>query len=179
ERLCRDTGTTKEEIGAKVGKSRAYVYGRLKLLDLCQPGRQAFFENKLDASRALLIARIPDEKLQLKALEEATRTDYYGSAPSVRSLQTWLQQNVMLHLNRAVFKITDASLVEAAGTCGECPKRTGAAPELFADVDNADICTDPKCFHKKEDAHRAQIVAAAKAQGLEVIDGKQAKALRP
>ena len=31
--------------------------------------------------------------------------------------------------------------------------RTGANPDLFADVAGADVCTDPKCFHTKVEAH--------------------------
>ena len=52
-----------EQVGAKIGKSRSYVYGRLKVLDLCQQGREALREGQLDFSKALLIARIPDEGL--------------------------------------------------------------------------------------------------------------------
>lgn len=179
ERLCRDTGIAKEDIGAKIGKSRSYVYGRLKLLDLCQDARQAFYDGKLDASRALLIARIPDEKLQLKALKEFTTEGYGGRTLSVRECQDWLLRNTMLRLDKAPFKITSETLLPAAGSCRACPKRTGANPELFSDVDGADVCTDPKCYAKKETAHQEQVRAEAEAKGLKVIDGKEARELRP
>jgi hypothetical protein len=45
----------------------------------------------------------------------------------------------------------------AAGNCTTCPKRTGANPDLFADVQSVDICTDPACFHSKEAAHRVEL----------------------
>lgn len=64
---------TVEDIAAKVGKSKAYVYGRMKLLALCKEARDAFYEGDLSASVALLIARIPVPELQQKALEEVRR----------------------------------------------------------------------------------------------------------
>jgi hypothetical protein len=48
---------------------------------------------------------------------------------------------------------------------------------LFADVKSADVCIDPACFHKKEDAHAAAQVATAKAKGQTVIAGKEAQEL--
>jgi ParB/RepB/Spo0J family partition protein len=178
ERLVRETGLRKEDIGAKIGKSRGYVYGRLKLLDLGTEARQAFYDGKVDFSRALLIARIPDPKLQIKAVEEATG-DEYNDAPSVREFQQWLHQNVMLRLDQAGFDIKSESLVAKAGSCVACPKRTGANPDLFADVKSADVCTDPKCFDGKKEAHYAQIAKQAEAKGQKVILGKEAKELMP
>jgi ParB/RepB/Spo0J family partition protein len=176
EHLMQHTGLNADELGAKVGKSRSYIYAKLKLLDLCQEVKQALRDGTIDASRALLIARIHDGKLQLKALNAATLpTGSNVDAMGVRAFSTWLQQNVMLRLEHAPFQITDAHLVPSAGSCMGCPKRTGAAPDLFADVASADICTDPACHQAKEQAHRAQLVATAQKKGLRVIDGAEAK----
>jgi ParB/RepB/Spo0J family partition protein len=164
-----------DAVGSKIGKSRSYVFARLKLLDLCQQCKHALREGQIDASRALLIARIPDTALQVKALTEATRANALGEVASVRNLQIWLQANVMLRLERAVFNIADRRLVASAGSCKDCPKRTGANPDLFADVDGADICTDPVCFHGKEDAHRAVLKARADKNGQRFIEGKEAQ----
>jgi len=56
-----------EDLGALIGKSRAYVYARMKLLDLCPDARKLLDTGGIDASVALLIARIPDAKMQAKA----------------------------------------------------------------------------------------------------------------
>lgn len=180
QRLCEETGLQKEQVGERIGKSRAYVYGRLKLLDLTSGPREALRRGDIDGSKALLIARIPDEKLQVKALEAATEKDHQGSPRlSYRALQTWVQQNVMLKLSSAKFSIIDASLVPAAGACPACPKRTGANPDLFTDVDGPDVCIDPTCFHGKEAAHSESLVAMARAKGMEVIEGREAKEVMP
>ena len=175
EALMQHSGLSADQVGAKIGKSRSYVYGRLKLLDLALESKQALREGKIDASRALLIARIPDGKLQMKALEFATSpSGYPPEPPSVRRLQDWLKANVMLRLDQAIFKLTDVRLVEEAGSCAACPKRTGANPDLFTDVESADICTDPACYHGKEEAHRAQLVKKAEAKGMRIVQDKEA-----
>ena len=179
EQLMQHSGINADEVATKIGKSRTYVFNRRKLLDLSPECKTAIREGQIDASRALLIARIPDSKLQLKALAEAQRKDFRGEVPSVRSFQTWLKQNVMLYLENAVFKITDARLIADAGSCNDCPKRTGANPDLFVDVDSADVCTDPVCFHAKEEAHRARLRAQAEKKGIRLIEGAEAKELIP
>jgi ParB/RepB/Spo0J family partition protein len=64
---------TVEEIAAKVGKSRSYVFARLKLCALCPEARKAFYAGDLDASRALLIARIGHHDTQRQALKDVTK----------------------------------------------------------------------------------------------------------
>jgi len=177
EQLMQHSGLTAEEVGAKIGKSRSYVYGRLKLLNLCQEGREAMREGWLPASHALLIARMPSSKLQVSAL--GNMRDYGGSLISHRAAAELMQRQYMLSLSKAPFQITDANLVPAAGSCRQCPKRTGAEPDLFADVKGADTCTDPACYKAKEEAHSKRAREQAKARGLEVIDGRQAKELVP
>lgn len=175
QQLMEHTGLNADGVAAKIGKSRAYVYSRTKLLDLGVDGRTALREGKIDASRAILIARIPDSKLQLKALEYATTPQGYpADNPSVRVLQNWLKDNVMLKLEHAIFDIKDSRLVADAGNCTACPKRTGANPDLFIDVGSADICTDPACFHGKEQAHRNQMFKKAESKGMRVVQGKEA-----
>lgn len=177
EQLVEHTGLSAEEVGAKIGKSRSYVYNRLKLLNLCPEGRQAMRDGWLPASHALLIARMPSSKLQIDAL--GNMRDYADTLISFRAAQDLVQRQYMLGLSKAPFQITDATLVPAAGNCRECPKRTGADPDLFADVKGADTCTDPACYHSKEEAHRQRAREQAEARGLEVIEGREAKQLVP
>lgn len=178
EALMQHGHANADQVAAKIGKSRAYVYARLKLLDLAPDCREALRNGHIDASRALRIARIPDLKLQTKALGEASRTNYRGDpAMGVREFDSWLQQNVMLRLEHAPFSITAVNLVEGVGSCKDCPKRTGANPDLFADVNSPDLCTDPACHASKAEAHRTTLRTQAEAKGMRVIDGKEAKGI--
>jgi ParB/RepB/Spo0J family partition protein len=166
-----------DQIAAKLGKSRGYIYARLKLCALNAKARKAFYDGKLNASTALLIARIPVEKLQAEALKDIT--EGYRGVMAYREAADHIQRNYMLRLDQAKFKITDASLVAAAGSCAECPKRTGANPDLFSDVGRADVCTDPECFNGKRAAHSERLRLAAEESGQKVITGKEAKKIMP
>jgi ParB family chromosome partitioning protein len=70
----------------------------------------------------------------------------------VRELAAWIESNILLQLASAPFDKQDEALVPAAGSCSNCPKRTGFNKLLFADV-RKDSCTDPQCFRAKIDAH--------------------------
>ena len=168
-----------DEVAQRIGKSRSYVYARLKILDLCETGRTALREGKLDFSAGLYIARIPNEQLQIKALEEAIKPDFQGDRMSAREVQYMVRHDFMLDLKHAKFDQEDASLCPNADSCSACPNRTGANPDLFTDVGSADVCTNPPCYHSKEDAHAAQLRERAQASGAHIITGREAKALIP
>ncbi|ASI68528.1 hypothetical protein BA022_08135 [Diaphorobacter nitroreducens] len=179
EVLMRTGNINADQVAAKIGKSRSYVYARLKILDLHTNAREALRSGDIDFSKALLIARIPDEALQLKALRYCSERNYLGEPRGQRDCAQHVQQNYMLKLSGAPFKITDAGLVPKAGSCKECPKRTGANPDLFQDVGSADVCTDPPCFHAKEEAHATAMKREALARGQQIIEGREAKTLMP
>lgn len=178
--LCDATGIDKSEIGIRIGRSRSYVYARLKLLDLCPEAKDALRAGHLDSSKAVLIARIPDHKLQIKALKEFTEKNHLNEDRlSYRGAVEWIRNNVMLKLSDARFKVSDASLLADVGSCEGCQKRTDANPDLFNDMDSPGICIDPKCFHQKEDAHTAKLIEQQRKKGFEVIEGKEAKEIMP
>jgi len=56
-----------DQVADLLGVSRTTVFNRLKLLDLCEEARKPLNEGKLSPSVALLIARLPDSKMQAKA----------------------------------------------------------------------------------------------------------------
>lgn len=166
-----------DEIAARVGKSRAYVYGRLKLLDLCEPARNLFAADKLNASTALLIARIPDAKLQARAAGEITAAGPDAEPLSFRAAVAHLQANYMLRLADAPFNPKDDLLLPEAGACGPCPKRAANNPDLFGDVQRADVCTDPGCYAKKVAEHWKNAKEKAHAKGWDVMGVAEARKL--
>jgi len=171
--LMLQHGFTADQLVDEVKKSRAYIYGRLKLCALTNEVREPFLDNTIPASTALLIARIPVPKLQIQALKEITATDIYRPEPmSVRQAQQHLQSKYMLDLRKAVFPIKDAKLLASAGSCTKCPKRTGNQPEIFEGI-SADVCTDPECFAEKKAAHFASEIVAANKKGIRVLEGEE------
>lgn len=181
ELMLQSYGYTADTLAEKIGKSKAYVYARMKLTALCHTARKAFREGKLNPSTALLVARIPSTKLQEQALAEITEVSHWQpEGMSVREAADHIQEHFMLHLKNAPFPPEDVELVSKAGPCSLCPKRTGNAPaDLFDDVKSADVCTDTECFAKKKAAHIERVAKAAKESGKTVITGAAAEKIIP
>src|ERR1700744_1925367 len=158
---------TVEQIAAKMGKSPAYVTTRLKLTDLAPKVVDAFYAEEVGVGHALLLAKLPQEQ-QEQALTACYKEIYNdGTKPTrillpVRNLQFWIDTNILLLLKDAPFNKRDAQLVPAAGSCGDCPKRTGHNELLFGDDlgRQGDQCTDPTCYQVKMEAHVAKSIAA-------------------
>ena len=143
-------------IASRAGKSEAYVYGRIRLTDLIPPARRGFSEEPRSAiGHALLIAKLPASQQQ-EAVAAAFRGQWTSEGNSqvlipVRELASWIESNILLHLASATFDKQDETLVPEAGSCTNCPKRTGFNKLLFPDV-RKDSCTSPDCFRAKIDS---------------------------
>ena len=193
---------TIEDIAKRVGKSMAYIYGRLKMLDMPELALKALMSGKLNASVALLIARIPDPKAARKATlevlgrntDETVALDPWVDPMSFRAAKAHIQDHYMVRLKGAPFNPDDDTLVPAClsetpdpatchvarlsgGSCRDCPHRTGNMKALFPDVDSADVCTHPACFKKKKDAAFKRDAAARKANHETLLKPAQAARL--
>ncbi len=155
---------------AKISDTR--VYERLSLLQLVPAAREAFLAEKLSLKTALLVARMP-------AAHQAEATQHlanWGGEPMPpKAAGAFIRERFMLQLAKAPFDPKDAALLPTAGACGECPKRTGANPQLFGDISDADTCTDPTCFTAKKAAQRARLVDEVRVSGYTVLEGEQAR----
>lgn len=156
---------TVEQIAAKVGKAPAYIATRLKLTDLCDEVAAAFYQNHIGTGHALLLAKLPAD-VQVQGLTACFKEVYTGAGDKpahillpVRNLRFWIETNVLLLLKDAPFDKRNAQLVPAAGSCVDCPKRTGHNKLLFADLGKQDNCTDPTCYQAKVQAHITATVA--------------------
>ena len=142
-------------IAARAGKSEAYVQGRIKLADLIPSVAEAFLKDTIAIGHALLIAKLPDSQQQ-ETFNAAFRGMWTTDGNSqvlipVRELAAWIESNILLQLASAPFDKQDETLVPEAGSCVNCPKRTGFNKLLFPDV-RKDSCTSPDCFRAKIDA---------------------------
>jgi len=181
------------DLVTRTGKTRSYVYGRLKLLDLNPTSRKAFEAGEMQIEIALVLARMPNEKLQLDALAkiksnhiEGQLTD--GGKEGYRRIRDFLQERYMTDLNKALFPLEDVTLLDGAGACTTCPKRAGQTLELFADIAEQkprnsysttavgpNTCTDPDCYAEKKKAHLRREQKALEAKGQVVVAGNAAR----
>jgi ParB family transcriptional regulator, chromosome partitioning protein len=150
-----DIGT----IAAKVGRSERFVAERIRLNELIPAIADAFLENKIPVGHALLIAKLPASQ-QPEAFNAAfrrmwtTQGDTQTLVP-VKELAAWIEINILLDLAAAPFDRHDAALLPEAGSCDDCPKRTGANTLLFPG-DTPDSCLDKQCYAAKTDRHIAR-----------------------
>jgi len=108
--LQPDTYTI-ESIASRVGRSPAYVNGRLRLIQLIPEAKHAFYEDKLTVAHAFEIARLQPND-QRRALQEcfaqyrnaaAILKDKKAEATTVRELRAWIEREV--HLDVPVRRI--------------------------------------------------------------------------
>src|SRR5579875_3266510 len=147
----------------KSGKSASHIYARLSLLQLIPEVAEAFTHERITASHANLIARLPQE-YQAAAFEQCWRKDWQDKEPHLlpaKHIAAWIQANLYLSLADAPFDREDFTLNPVAGACSACPRRTGYNTSLFSDVaTEGDKCLDAPCFHAKVTAHIDRELAA-------------------
>lgn len=139
----KDGTYTVASIAARAGKSEAYVYSRVKLTDLTPPVAEAFLNGKITTGHALLIAKLPATQQQ-EAFAASFRSMWTSEGNTqvlipVRELAAWIESNILLELDAAPFDKQDETLVNGAGACANCPKRSGFNKLLFSDV-HKDSC---------------------------------------
>lgn len=185
-----------DAIAAKVGKSTSYVYQRLKLSELIDAAKKAFWSDRITASHAILIARLqPKDQQRAMAFAVKTWQGYDGQFEydnpinpepkdqsrdmtgqparaicSVKDLENFIALRIHLDLKDAAFDKKDAQLVPAAGACINCPKRTGFNKELFNDIARLDTCTDPCCFAAKQEANLEALKVQLKKEKKKFVE---------
>jgi len=151
-------------ISARLGKSASYVLQRIRLTELEPSIAEAFLADQIGVGHALEIAKLPQPQ-QLKAFDAAFRTVWNGGKESrvvlpLRDFSAWIEQNILLSLDSVPFDKNDATLVPEAGSCAECPKRTGFNTLLFGEMSQRDQCSDGACYNNKLGKFVEQQVAA-------------------
>ncbi len=149
-------------LAARAGKSQAFVATRLRLVELHPSIAEAFLADEIGVGHALEIAKLPQAEQQ-RAFDAAFHTAWNGGKETrilrpVRDLTAWIEQNIMLSLDAVPFDKNDDGLVQEAGSCANCPKRTGYNTLLF-DAALQDSCTDGVCYNNKLAKHVERQIA--------------------
>ena len=181
-----------ESVGQMIGKSRAYVYARIKLLDLCPAGQLALQEGKIDSSKALLLSRFATPKLQQSALDFMQQRSHLG----YRDLVNALRDKFLQRLDQAPFDVAftfpfrsitltkkDWACHPFDSACTDCNYNSANDGELQAAIDAANaqvrygnpisaktpMCTNEGCYTLKVRAHGARLLQKAEAKGLAIL----------
>lgn len=183
--LAKYHGVKVDQLVKDSGKSRSYVYGRMRLATAAPEVREAVLNEGLPGEIATRIARSPSHKLQGKMLAEARRKVYdfekgeHIDAGWISDRESKrLFSKFTITLTNAPFDCSDKKLAVRAGACTTCPNRSGNDPDLSSDL-GADVCTDADCYWVKVKAHNAQAIEKAKKSGQTVLEGDAASDLMP
>ena len=162
QRLLELPGYDVAALAVKCGKSQSHIYSRLSLLQLTSEVAEAFQQDRITATHANLLARLPADE-QPEAFKACWRTDYRDNNDAhllpAKYLASWIDANVYIELNDAPFPLDDATLNEEAGACHSCPYRTGFNSLLFSDS-NSDMCLKATCYNSKVAAHVSRVVSS-------------------
>lgn len=160
-----------DQISKQVGRAERTVRETLRLLELADEVKTAFWDGKLEYSHARLISQVPIET-QPKVLKEALRPNRYGDEGlSVAELQRNIAEEHQVDLRFVSFDRADSTLVPKAGDCAPCPFRlANIEGDGSAHVRTSDICTRPSCAREKGLAHLAR---EATQRGVKLLPKKQ------
>ncbi|SEB53281.1 ArdC family protein [Terriglobus roseus] len=161
QRLLDMPGYDVAALVEKSGKSASHIYARLSLLQLIPAIAEAFSTERITASHANLLSRLPHES-QTEAFEQCWRKDWQDKEPHLlpaKHLSAWIQANLYLELAEAPFDREDPTLNPAGGACVTCQRRSGYNTTLFCDV-QGDQCLDGACYETKVNVHIDRELAA-------------------
>jgi len=164
---------TAESLGAAIGKSKSYIFKRIKLRELETNCQTAFRNDLISYNHALLLSRL-QPAVQSEALLWLNESN---NTKTVEQLRDYLQEELFIDISEAPFDLLEPKLVTGCLACIECPKRTinntdFPTPEGWDENEPYDKCTDKNCFFRKVDAHREQAIKDNTIDGKPPLLGK-------
>jgi ParB family transcriptional regulator, chromosome partitioning protein len=157
--IMQRTGKKIDVIAARLGKSKAFVFSRIKLLSLIEAFQEMFLADRLTIREALEIATLPEE----------AQTDLFGEHcgdwkkdKNFRFFNlSYLLNEYRCDLNRAPFDTKDKKLVEGVGACTACPFNSASLKTLFPEFAKVAVCSNSDCYSKKCTAEISRKLATA------------------
>lgn len=169
QRLIKKGLSTAEMIADKLGVSTKYVYDRLSLQKVIPEVQEAVMNGTISISHGKQFARLPitDQNKLLKSISLSHNIDIIQIRSAIKSI-------FKLNLEEAIFDINNAKLLEKAGSCMKCKKRSGCNVLLFEDVQMDDVCFDATCYDSKVQAHIDEQIEKHQAEGktVKLLSGK-------
>lgn len=156
------SGMDHNAIAKRLGVKKRHVVQRMKLLALSAAARKAFIAEKFDEEAALALARLADAGKQgdvLAALDAGSlqREEIVG----------YVAREFTASLDDVPWRMSDDALVQSAGPCTTCHKRSDVQKDLFGADQKGLRCLDVACWRSKMEASFA--IEAAK-DGASLID---------
>lgn len=145
-RLMLDSGKNIEEISLRLGKSKGLIYNRIKLSELIEPIQEMFMANILTLQAAIEISELSIES-QAQFYDRRCKK-WKAEGFNLRGLSDQLKE-FKFNLQNAPFDTKDASLLEDAGACTNCPYNSETLKSLFPEMTKGAICNNISCYKTK------------------------------
>jgi ParB/RepB/Spo0J family partition protein len=175
--LCLDRGWTAAVIADHIGKTPSWVLRRARLTKLSATWRKRIEDpgepfSDWPAAHLELVARL-DPDVQDLLLKKTHAWRWYRDGKMTTGQLERIIGDFTRELRKAPWRLDDVALVEEAGACCDCLKRSSARPGLFDEIDmddpkeaKRDQCLDPRCWSRKAIAY-----TKAKAEDLQEKHG--------
>lgn len=153
-------GYSWDDLAAKIGKSKTYIYRRLNLLNLIPAAQQKLSSGEWPVSWAEELTRILDPQDQA----EIVKMHWISELSD-------LKENIeerLLFIKNAPFSSKDKNLPPCP--CVKCEKRTSHDPDLFGEASRTDRCLDKQCWRTKTGIYQKAELKRYKADGYKVLD---------
>lgn len=143
-----------EEVAGRLGKSKGFVYSRMKLALLIEQIRDICLADKFTIQEALEIALLSSES-QTAFYERYCSGWRDNPKFRVYDLQNRLNE-FKYRLKSAPFNVKAKTLLPDVGACTDCQFNTAVIQSLFPGSEGDTTCLKQECFHRKCDASFAQ-----------------------
>lgn len=147
---------TVETVAERINCTQQHVWRRLKLRGIPDFAKAAVRQRELSVRVAELIARVPEEIREAAARDLMDGTPQNPGGMTFRQADAHLREHYMTSTKKAAFDLTDAALLPGAGACTNCPH---LAANAKTEGVRGDMCLNPSCFRRKEQAQHARWVA--------------------
>ncbi|RKR80668.1 ParB/RepB/Spo0J family partition protein [Mucilaginibacter gracilis] len=144
-----------EKIAGRLGKSKTFVYSRIKFLDLTEPMQEMFFADAINMQEAFDIAALSAESQQ--ELFEQHCADWKEITNFKIHNLRYVLSRYKYDLNNAPFNIKDKKLIPNMGACTNCPFNTATLKSLFPELSKEATCTNRDCYQSKCNAQFIQM----------------------
>lgn len=154
-------GKTIDEIALRLGKSRQFIFNRLRIAKLIEPLQNIFAADKMTIQDAWDIAGL-SEASQQEFFDDYCRgweSDDFKFQSARNAVSRYRYD-----LRQAPFDTKDKKLVSGAGACTNCPFNTAVMKTLFPEFAKSAVCNNKACYKSKCLAHTENMITVALAE---------------
>lgn len=144
--LMQTAGYTIDEIALRLGKSKPFIYNRIKLSELIEPMQEVFINDVLGIQDAVQIASLSVESQQ--EIFDNYCADWQSRNNRISNLQYAISK-FRYDLKNAPFNTRNKSLVAEVGACTGCPFNSASFKTLFPELAKEAVCSNKGCFKNK------------------------------